>query len=189
MPMRTEGANEPKSNDDKSGYKPESSPSAMSCDTAPEEEVDSVDEAIEQLHNANQIISPLPSLKRDDAGEFSSHKGSDSKRSKGADATQSFGMSHTFEQTSKKRSTDVGDDEFRSKRIGIDRETTNHASSHEQQDARSAQSSKKRSTDVGNDEYTSKRLGIDHDDSNVPSAYLHDYEYQDFMDISPSKDK
>jgi hypothetical protein len=185
-----ESANEPKSNDDKkSGYKPESSPSAMSCDTAPEEEVDSVDEAIEQLHSANHIISPLPSLKRDDPGEFSSHKGSDSKRSKGADVTQSFVISNTFEQTSKKRSTDVGDDEFRSKRIGIDRETTNHASSHKQQDARSAQSSKKRSTELGNDDCTSKRLGIDHDDSNVPSAYLHEHEYQDFMDISPSKNK
>jgi hypothetical protein len=43
-------------------------------------------------------------------------------------------MSHTFEQTCKKRSTDVGEDEFRSKRIGIDHEMANRASSHKQQD-------------------------------------------------------
>jgi hypothetical protein len=41
-------------NESKSGYKSESSPSAMSCDTAPEEWVDSVDKTIEQLNSANQ---------------------------------------------------------------------------------------------------------------------------------------
>jgi hypothetical protein len=65
MPMRTESANKSNSNDDKSGYKSESSPSAMSCDTAPEEGVRSVDETIEQLNSANQIISHLSSFKRD----------------------------------------------------------------------------------------------------------------------------
>jgi hypothetical protein len=61
-----------------------------------------------------------------------------------------------FEQTCKKQSTDVSEDEFRSKRIGIDHKTTNHASSHKQQDARGTQSSKKRSTELCNDECTSK---------------------------------